>query len=108
MTTWVSTDDTTRPPTLLTVEAIFHDGTVKMVWLNGDNWHDDFTGEVITKPAFWRRAQHRWLRVDEVDAPSNTLLEVITPRGYQRELIYRDNLWWIPDNNVYVYKIFIY
>lgn len=29
--------------------------------------------------------------------------EVITPGGDQRTLIFRDGLWWLPDNSMYCY-----
>lgn len=39
---------------------------------------------------------------------SGTLCRVITEGLDERDLIYRDGLWWIPDNSMYVYFVPMY
>lgn len=31
------------------------------------------------------------------------VVDVITPSGEQRPLMYRTNMWWLPDGSMYVY-----
>lgn len=44
-----------------------------------------------------------WTPLVEAMPPSKVLLEVITPGGDKRPLIYADGLWWLPDMSAYVH-----
>lgn len=44
-----------------------------------------------------------WTRVADVRPADGQTVEVITPGGVQRTLIYDRNLWWLPDRSMYCY-----
>lgn len=44
-----------------------------------------------------------WTYVKSMLPLDNSEVEVVTPSGDQRTLIYRSRLWWLPDNSMYVY-----
>lgn len=44
-----------------------------------------------------------WELASRRNPPENALVEVITPGGDQRKLVFSRNLWWLPDKSMYVY-----
>jgi hypothetical protein len=44
-----------------------------------------------------------WTPVAEQRPANGQRVEVITPGGDQRELIYDSNLWWLTDRSMYCY-----
>jgi hypothetical protein len=44
-----------------------------------------------------------WTPVADERPAENQHVEVITPGGDQRDLIYANNLWWLPDKSMYCY-----
>lgn len=44
-----------------------------------------------------------WTRTDWRLPPSGATVEVVTPGGDQRVLVYESDLWWLPDQSMYVY-----
>lgn len=44
-----------------------------------------------------------WTQVAEALPADGTAVEVITPGGDQRPLIYDRGLWWLPDRSMYCY-----
>lgn len=44
-----------------------------------------------------------WSKVSETLPPDDAAVEVITPGGDQRTLIYDRGLWWLPDKSMYCY-----
>lgn len=40
-----------------------------------------------------------------VTPPTGVLLDVITPGGDERQLIFERRLWWLPDRAMYVYFV---
>jgi hypothetical protein len=57
--------------------------------------------QILTEAAL--KAQG-WHPVAETP-PEGVLLEVLTPGGDQRNLIFEDNLWWLPSKKMYVYFV---
>lgn len=49
--------------------------------------------------------RERWTAVASATPESGSLVEVITPGGDQRELIYESGLWFLPDRSMYVYFV---
>lgn len=45
----------------------------------------------------------RWMRTKDERPPPGVLLTVITGTGLETNLIYSNNLWWLPDRSMYVY-----
>lgn len=46
-----------------------------------------------------------WTPIDGDVPPEGELLDVITPSGDQRQLIYESGLWFLPDRSMYVYFV---
>ena len=44
-----------------------------------------------------------WNRADTELPPEGEKVTVITASGDERELVFQDNLWWLPDLSMYVY-----
>lgn len=44
-----------------------------------------------------------WTSVAQQLPPDGTAVEVITPGGDQRPLVYDRGLWWLPDRSMYCY-----
>jgi hypothetical protein len=53
-----------------------------------------------------------WTKLDWQHAgtypPAGERVAVITQTGDERELVYKDNLWWLPDMSMYVYFTPVY
>lgn len=46
-----------------------------------------------------------WTDVQEKLPPDGQIVEVKTPGGDVRDLVLRNNLWWLPDETMYVYFV---
>lgn len=46
-----------------------------------------------------------WTHVSEAQPADGQAVEVITPGGDQRDLVYERGLWWLPDRSMYVYFV---
>lgn len=45
----------------------------------------------------------QWARTDTVEAPEGVVVETLSAGGIQTELKRLGNLWFLPDNSMYVY-----
>lgn len=44
-----------------------------------------------------------WMLIQTTPPPKGVLVEVKTPGGDERPLIFDSGLWWLPDRSMYVY-----
>ena len=49
-----------------------------------------------------------WNRTDTTLPPENEILRVITESGDERELLFYNGLWFLPDKSMYVYFVPVY